>query len=230
MKKILSLFLVSVIATSGAVILLQPGATQGASDSKNFSVTQSVGATIQVSVPTSAVDLGNLLAGNSTFSSDQTIKVVTNDSNGYSLSVGAGRVPALTLNGNDPANEGESFADYSATTTSDWVAANASESLFGFTVGGSAISAKLDSQFRGDGNNCGVGSFEYVDYITGGGLESCWRGFTGTTSVPVGTATTYTSSTGDDYTVKFGSEIGADKHQVSGNYNATITFTATTNS
>jgi hypothetical protein len=134
--------------------------------------------------------------------------VTTNNSAGYSLSIKANSLPALSSGSN-------SFTDYSPITVNpdfSWSVAT-TDSSFGFSVVGNDIV----NRFIDDGSVCNAGSNQTTD--------SCWDGFD-TTGKTIATAGVANAPTGIDTTVSLRAEIGADKNQPAGNYEAILTITA----
>ena len=149
--------------------------------------------------------LGGVTGGASIATSTWT--VITDSPGGYELSVAASTSPALQ------SAEG-SFADYDAGVDPDFsFGIAASESGFGFTPEG----VDILSSYLDDGSTCSTGSQDTS--------AACWSGFA-TSSQNVAKSTSRTSPSGADTTLRLRAEIGVDKVQSSGTYQATITVTA----
>lgn len=127
-----------------------------------------------------------------------TWSVETNNSDGWKLELNASASPALTKNA-------DSFADYTEAlpgTPESWsIAADASE--FGFSSEGDYAESKYSS-----------GTF--------------FEGFKGASKILVAQDDEVAPGGGADTQINFKAEVGANKNQPSGTYQATITATAST--
>ncbi len=166
-----------------------------ATDSVTISV--EVAETISISSPSDEI-LSPEIVETGSASGDVIWNIETNDSDGWKMEVNASGSPALTK-GSD------SFADYTEATPGvpeAWSVA-ASDSEFGFSVGGSYAKAK---------------------YSNG----ALYEGFEGTSKIEVADDNSATLGGGADVQVNFQAEVGSGKSQEPGTYTATITATATT--
>jgi hypothetical protein len=142
-------------------------------------------------------------------SSDGTVNwtVTTDNVSGYALSISASTAPALKSGSN-------SFTDFTPSGTTGFWSVGASASAFGFAVGSSG-QTDIVSAFKDDGASCGSGS----------GVGSCYRGFSGSTAIPIVSRNSSMSS-GNTTTLKLKAQIGSNYVQPVGTYTATITATA----
>lgn len=184
----------------------------GESDSTNFGIRAgyrqmeesfiSISAEPDVNMPS----LSGIMANASQASSTWT--VITDSPAGYELSIRASTSPALQ------SVEGV-FSDYTpATADPDFAfTVSSTESAFGFTPEGTDIT----NRFRDDGASCNTGA--------GDTANACWDGFT-TIDALIAESTSANAPSGTDTTVQYRAELGSQKIQEAGNYQATITVTA----
>jgi len=139
-----------------------------------------------------------------------TWNVVTNNTNGYRLSIEASTDPALQ-------SSSSSFADYTpAGIVPDYTwAVSATSSEFGFTPEGDDVVAR----FLDDGSACNTGS--------GNTTSSCWDAFD-TTDITIAEGAAANNPSGADTLVRVKAEIGTDLTQTDGSYSSTLTVTAIT--
>lgn len=136
--------------------------------------------------------------------------VTTDNLGGYKLTIEASTDPAMQ-------SSGVNFSDYAPSAGSGTPTFSfdipSNESAFGFSPEG----VDITSAYQDNGSACGVGN----QHTTG----TCWSGFT-TTPETIASSPSRTSPSGTPTTIRFRAEIGADKIQPSGTYQATITVTA----
>lgn len=152
------------------------------------------------------------MSGLSGGSSEGTMSwVVTTDNGaGYSMDISASTTPALksALDSLDDYTPSGADPDYNFSVPS-------TTSAFGFSPEGTEVV----SRFRDNGSACNIGTSE----TTG----KCWDGLSTTPKTIAGSSTSNHPS-GGTVTARFRAESGADHIQTSGEYNVTITATATT--
>lgn len=139
-----------------------------------------------------------------------TWNVVTNNANGYRLSIEASTDPALQ-------SSSSSFADYTpAGIVPDYTwAVDTTASEFGFTPEGDDVVAR----FLDDGSACNTGS--------GNTTSSCWDAFD-TTDITIAEGAAANNPGGADTLVRVKAEIGSGVTQTDGSYSSTLTVTAIT--
>ncbi len=137
--------------------------------------------------------------------------VTTNNSTGYSLTISASTSPALRI------LTGSSFDDYvpSGPDPDFNFAISPNASAFAFSPEG----VDIISKYKDNGSACNIGALDT--------LMSCWDGLA-TTSKQISTSNTSNHPSGATTTVEYKVEVGSNKIQDSGAYNATIIVTATT--
>lgn len=150
------------------------------------------------------------------------VDVVT-DYSGYSLSIKSENEPALKCDISSGCSASDSFDDYvpvggKGAPDYDWVIA-ANESLFGFTPKGDHILSK----YKYDSINelCGSGLSGFTGDYCWDGLSTSYSNmaYSSGSNHPEGTVTR----------VKFRSQVGTEKTQPSGDYEASVVVTATAN-
>ena len=238
MKKILSLFLVAVIATAGVLVIAQPAAVEGATVNDAVNVTQVVLAEITITAPADVV-MAPAIAGISGGASNGSVTwtVRTNNSLGYNMNIASTPIaPRLNTNPALQYHDGvslvDTFADYTAVPTLAptyaWTVL-AAESKFGYTVdtpinGGVPAPLDTDIAFQDDGAGAcgGAGGFNAA--------AQCWAGLdVGGATTQILNRTSPTAVAGEDVPVAFKAEVGNARYQIEGSYQATVTVTATTN-
>lgn len=134
-------------------------------------------------------------------------QVQTDNPAGYEMSVRAATTPALK-------SGEESFADYSPSYDDPDFSWNTpdSESRFGFSPEGDHVIAS----YLDNGLSCNTGAGETSD--------ACWNGFSASDQV-IARYTSPVYPVGASTTVKFRAEVGAQKIQEQGSYQANITVT-----
>ncbi len=140
-----------------------------------------------------------------------TWNVVTNNTNGYRLSIKASTDPALQ-------SSSSSFADYTPTgVVPDYTwSVGATSSEFGFTPEGNDVV----SRFLNDGLSiCNTGS--------GNTTSTCWDAFD-TTDITIAESSAANNPSGANTLVRVKAEIGSSATQTEGSYSSTLTVTAIT--
>lgn len=208
MKKILTLFIISLFLIQISYVTFEPEIITAATAVDSVVVTLTVDSGISITSPTDVT-----MSPNIGMTSDGSIgsviwNVKTNKATGYTLAVKASASPALVSGAN-------SFADYTeavATTPEVWsVASGAKE--FGY----SAYGTDTTTATWGTGTSCGsagspTGTQKYVGFKT--------------TDKTIATRATVTTPAGIDTTVCFATQQN-NVYASSGTYTATITATAT---
>lgn len=185
---------------------LAPGYASSTSYTLHAGYQQTPVTTITLSAPPDVVLTPLTTTQNSAVGNAQWT-VTTNNSAGYTLSVRASSTPALV------GNAGRQFADLGATPAT-WSVTSA------YTFGFSALGSHVSTATWGTDADC----------IAGTNVPSAtlkWRGFAGTTDIPIATWNTVTSDTGTPTTVCFATEQQGVLAP-SDTYTATITATAVT--
>ena len=131
--------------------------------------------------------------------------VTTDSPSGYTLAIKAGSNPAL-FSGSD------SFSDYTPSGVDYTWSVNSSSAEFGFTPEGSHIT----STYKDNGSSCGSGSSDTA--------SACWDAFS-TTNKTIASSSSGNHPSGTATTVRFRSEMGANRSLPTGNYSTTITVT-----
>lgn len=185
-----------------------------------FTVTQVV--TSEISFLTNATDvtmngtLTGLTGGTSTGLTQ--VRVLTNDSAGYTMTIKASSSPAMQGN-----TQGGSIADYTPATSNvpDFAYSVPSNYEFGYTVSASTTS-DLAQKFLDNGSTCNTGALDTS------ASASCWYGLSTTATSTVVRATA-TPSSGATTTIFFQLKINSGSNVPEDTYVATTTLTVTTN-
>jgi len=147
---------------------------------------------------------------------------VTTDYAGYFLAVKASTDPAFKCNTSSGCAASDAFNNYSpvgGVGSPDYAWSIAStDSEFGYTVKGDDILAKF--KYDTPGTSCGSGSSAIANY--------CWDALS-TSDVNISSASSPNSPDGTTTKIKFRSQIGSNKLQPSGSYEASVTITAMAN-
>jgi hypothetical protein len=179
-------------------------------------ITQVVTSEITISAPGNVI-MSPAISGmtGGTANGGATWNVKTNNAAGFIMKIKASTSPALTATG-------DSFADYTQTSSDTpdfaWNIDN-DASEFGYTVE-PAIAGDTYTTFRDNGNDCNTGLLNTAD--------KCWAAFN-TDDATILSRFSSTSSSGEDVLVKMRAQSGPSRHQISGDYQATITVTALAN-
>ena len=212
---IIALFFAQVLyitVVEPTIATASPGTISSTGTVVNLTVTSGVSITTPATVTMSPLSSSVNTSTNTTNNPLVTWTVRTNDAGGYALAVKTGTTaPALKSGGN-------SFAD-AAATPALWTSPTNS-TKFGFSVYGTDVTATQATLFGTPASGCGVG------ILPDTGLK--YRGFNGTTDIPLVTATGHvTPTTGVDTNICFAAEQ-AGVYAPSGVYTVTVTATATT--
>uniref|UniRef100_A0A7C4M1D4 Uncharacterized protein n=1 Tax=candidate division CPR3 bacterium TaxID=2268181 RepID=A0A7C4M1D4_UNCC3 len=148
---------------------------------------------------------------------------VTTDYDGYSLAIKSATSPALKCNPLSGCDEGDSFSNYTPSGglgNPDYLwSISDSSSAFGFTPKGVDILSKY--KYDTNTQSCGSGLSSFVgDY--------CWDGLS-TTDTDIAFSSGSNHPDGAVTRIKLRSQVGSDKIQPSGSYEADITLTAVAN-
>ena len=219
-KKILAASIISLFfAQALYLIVVEPtiaSATAGSAASTgtlvSLTVTSGVAITTPPTVTMSPISTSVNTSTNTTNSPSVVWNVKTNDAGGYALNVKTGTAaPALVSGGN-------SFADAGATPALWTSPTNATQ--FGFSVYGTDVTATQSTLFGTPASGCGVGILPDTTLK--------YRGFNGTTDIPLVTATGHVTPTaGVNTNICFAAEQ-AGVYAASGVYTVTVTATAVT--
>ena len=217
--------LISVFIICFGFVVFEPFILKSATDTDTIVITQRVTDEISISSPADITMSQNIsgVSGNENdpATGQATWTVTTNNSSGFYLTLSASTNPAMQ-NGS-----GSSFANFTATTTGTpdytWdVSDGAAE--FGYTVE-AETAADTDQSFLDNGaNTCNTGAVN--------GTDTCWLGFSATTTETIINRSIETDAGGESEVVKFRTEFNNNSGSAilaSGTYTATITATATTN-
>lgn len=206
-KKILGISLISTIALGSGYAFLEPMFAGAVAD--DVTVTLTVDSEITIDSPNDVTVSPNLSLSNNTANGEVAWTVVTNDVNGYTLSVKGNQDPLMQ-------SAGANISDYSETsagTPEEWSVSNAVE--FGFSAYGDDVP---DVTWGTDQSSCG----------TDGPLVSedrLYQGFDGTTEIQIASANSTTTFSGTSSTVCFAAEQESVL-AASGVYSGTVTATA----
>lgn len=164
---------------------------------------------LSISSP-SDVSLANIPFSGGSSQGQATWLVTTDNIAGYTLSIRATTTPALK-------STSDYFTDYPSGGTPSYAwSISSSTSAFGVSPEG----VDIDQRYKDNGSACNTGS--------GNTSNACWDGLT-TSNVVISRRTSSNHSTGGSTTtVQFKAEVGTNKIQTSGNYQATIVVTAVT--
>lgn len=190
--------------------LIEPAVLLAQSANDPITVTQSVTSGISISSP-SDINLTALSTTQNSAVGSAAWTVTTNNQAGYTLTLNASTDPAL-----QQTSPAEQFTDYSeavANTPETWSVSSAYE--FGFSARGSDVPTGT----WGTDTDC----------IAGADVPSAtlnWRGFNGTTTIQIASASSETSVSGTASTMCVATEQDS-VFAPSGTYTATITATAT---
>lgn len=202
-KKTATIFGTAVVSLG---IIVSPALVSAASDTKNTTVSVSVGSVISMTTGASVAISLTPTAGGVVSSSSDTVSVSTNNATGYNLTV-ADSDATTTL-----ANGGNSFAAGSGSKAAPVVLAN---NTWGFAVptGTTGIGTNgFDASYSAENNNAAS--------------TSKWAGMPATGS-PMTLKSTTTTATNDSTVVWYAAK--ATTAQPNGTYTGTVTYTATTN-
>jgi len=195
---------------------------QSDSDSREFTITQAVSEEVSFIVPPNNVEMDQTLSGltGGTSNGSTTFSIATNDAAGYSVEISfatAGDRKVLLFD-DDNSIGFESVSGF----VNDLTEPDEGEAgLFGYSVVGNHV----DSSFGDDGSVC--------DSSTTGTSDACFHmQGTPSTGVTIINNPNATDPAGDENSIVFRAVIGPDPDPTlpSGNYTATATLTAFTNS
>jgi len=149
---------------------------------------------------------------------------VTTDYDGYNLNIKSTTNPAMKCVTSSGCDVSDVFANYTPSGgvgTPDYAwSVGSGDSEFGFTPKGSDILTKF--KYNTEATSCGSGSSE----PSGGNY--CWDAL-GTSDTLIASSDAPNISDGTTTDIKFRTQIGSSKIQPAGNYQASITVTATSN-
>ncbi len=148
---------------------------------------------------------------------------VTTDYSGYSLNIKSETDPTLVCDTSSGCALSDSFGDYipvggKGSPDYDWILGE-NESLFGFTPKGDHILSKY--KYDSANSVCGSGLSSLVG-------EYCWDGFS-TSYSNIAYSSNPNHPNGTVTRINFRSQVGTEKIQPSGDYEAGIIVTATAN-
>jgi hypothetical protein len=218
-----ALALIALLVLVSTYILVEPSVTSSQTATDQFVITQSVTSEISFVATTADVALASLpgITGGTSNGSTQ-VRVSTNDSSGYSMTIAASGSPAMQGH-----TQGGSIPDYTVATSGipDYtysVPANTAE--FAYTVSASTT-ADLAQKFLDNASNlCNTGSADTS------GNTTCWYGLS-TTATSTINRTSETTASGATTTIFFRTTINANPSPAipEDSYTATTTLTATVN-
>ena len=208
----------------GGFVLAEPQIGHSATATDQFIITQTVTSEISFVATAADVVMDTSIPGitGGTANGSTQVRVYTNDSAGYSMTIAASGTPAMQGN-----TQGGSIADYtpSSSFVPDYahsVGVNTGE--FAYTVSASTTS-DLAQKFLDNGSNlCNTGSADTS------GSASCWYGLSSTATSTIN-RTSETTASGATTTIFFRTQITASPSPAipEDTYTATTTLTATTN-
>ncbi len=205
-------------------LVVEPVVTGAVTD--QFIISQTVTSEIAFVATASNITMDTSIPGitGGTASGSTQVRVYTNDSAGYNMTIAASGSPAM-----QGASQGGSIRDFSTTTTGYMsepafaFAVPTNGSGFGYTVSASTT-ADLDQSFLDDGALCNTGALD-----TAAGLD-CWIGAS-TTAFRIVNRTSETTASGATTTLYFRTTIMPSPSPAIAEdiYYATTTLTAVTN-
>ena len=176
-------------------------------------VTDDVVVTLNVSPAITISDSPNVTMSRSvditadTATASSTWTVVTNDTDGYTLTVQTSTDPAMQ-------SGGDTIADYSASTPEAWVVASGN-AQFGFSAFGTDVPT---GTWGSNQSACSTGDDPAL-------ANRLYRGFASTTPIQIASSNATTTPSGTPSTVCYGVEQNGTQIP-SGTYTATVTATA----
>lgn len=217
-KKTLKLASIVSIALLVVFVSAEPQLVSAIED--QFTITQTVGSEISFLATANDVTMNGTLAGLTGGMATGTtqVRVLTNDSSGYTMTIHASTSPAMQGN-----TQGGSIADYTPATANipDYAFSVPTDYEFGYTVSASTTS-DLAQKFLDNGSACNTGTSDTS------GAYSCWYGLsTNATSTIV--RATATPISGATTTITFQVRINSGSNVPEDTYVATTTLTVTTN-
>jgi hypothetical protein len=202
-------------------LMFEPKVGQGAVDTDEFEITQTVTEEISFIATSSDVVMSPSLAGitGGTSNGSYTVRVRTNNATGYNMTIDFSSTTAMTRDGG-----GGYISNYApaSTTNPDYTFANETFAQFAYTVTASTTT-DIDQSFLDNGSNaCGTGSTA--------GTATCWFN-PSTTPETIINRNTSTAASGATTTIQFRVNIPSNPIPAiqTGTYTATATLTATTN-
>ncbi len=218
------LALLAVPVLLGGFVLVEPRIGHSATATDQFVVNQTVTSEIAFITTTADVTMDTSIPGltGGTANGSTQVRVLTNDSAGYTMTIAASGTPAMQGN-----TQGGSIPNYTPATANvpDYahsVGVNTGE--FAYTVSASTTS-DLAQKFLDNGSNlCNTGSADTS------GSATCWYGLSSTATSTIN-RTTETTASGATTTIFFRTQITASPSPAipEDTYTATTTLTATTN-
>lgn len=230
MRQSVSLAAIALLGLIGGYLLLEPAISHSQATAKDqFTVTQSITSEISFAGTAADVTMDTSIPGitGGTANGATQVRVYTNDSAGYSMTILASSSPAMQGN-----TQGGSIRDFSTTTTG-WMAEPAhtfdattvpvNSAGFGYSVYASSTN-DVDPSFSHDGSNvCGTGGATETE-------KACWIGAS-TTAYTIVNRTSETEGSGATTTIFFRTVIRSSPSPSipEDTYVSTTTLTATTN-
>lgn len=227
-----SLFETAVVCTALALLfmIMEPVITQGASDTDEFTVTQTITGAIAFAEPTADITMDGTIDGltGGEAHGTTTVRVTTNNSSGYNLTISFSSTTAMIRNGAE--NNAEILNYPTASNTADYASGFDSSAGFaqiGFTVNASNTT-EVSDVFTSTTGTCGTNNNGgFVAY-------ACWQGASSTDAAATTeliNSSTQTSSSGSTSTIMFKVAVPPNPTPAvpNGDYVATATLTATDN-
>lgn len=232
-KEIIASSVIFSLVAVMSFVALEAGKTSAAATEDQFTITATIASEISFTAGAADVtlspSLGGLTGGTST--AETNVRVLTNDTNGYTMTIKASSTPAMQ--GMTQPND---ITDYTSVSSSspDFVY-NPNSTTTGFTFAYSisaSTTADLAQKFKDDGSACNTGSGNTI-FPNAGGLEtatsaSCWYGMS-TTATSTIVRTSATPTNGATTTIYLRLTVMPNSNPTEDDYRATTTFTATTN-
>ncbi len=208
----------------GGYVLAEPQIGHSATTYDQFITTQTVTSEISFVATAADVTMDTSIPGitGGTANGSTQVRVYTNDSAGYTMTIAASGTPAMQGN-----TQGGTIPDYTAATAGvpDYThAVGVNTGEFAYTVSASTTS-DLAQKFLDNGSNtCNTGSTDTSGFAT------CWYGLSSTATSTIN-RTTETAASGATTTIFFRTQITASPSPAIPEdiYTATTTLTATTN-
>lgn len=215
------------LTTAGAVLsflvfsYFEPTLSEAQSASDSHTVSQSVTAEIIFDTGATDVTMGPSIPGltGGTANGETDVRVVTNNPNGYNMTVAFSNTVAMQ--GNEHGGQILNYTEDSAGVRDFDFTIGANTGEFGYTVEAESA-ADLHPSFLDDGATCGTGSLDSAD--------QCWA-TPSTTAETVVNRTTFTDTDGASTTIKYRVQLAANPDPLipADTYTATTTLTALMN-
>lgn len=203
----------------GSFLMFEPVVSR-AQATDTFNVSQSITAEIAFIATSTDVVMAPTIAGltGGTSNGSYTVRVNTNNSAGYNMTIAFSSTTAMSRNGG-----GGVINNYAAAVdgTPDYAFDDDTFAQFAYTVAASS-SSELDPSFQDNGSTCGAGA--------GNTADTCWLDPDDTAETIINTSAA-TPLSGSTSTIAFRVHVPSNPSPAvpTGTYTATATLTATVN-